>query len=333
MLTLYYATNTCALASAYRARRSGRGVRNPLGRLRRRRADQARVSQDQSERPGAGAGHRARRADRNARHSRLYRANSSCRSARAARRAVRLRRAAGVQRLSLRNGACRACPSRPRLPVGGRSGGVRGDEEEGPAVGRRLFRADREGDAAGPMGHGRAPIPSPTPISSPSPAGWRSTASTRTPSRACSTTATGWPNARPSGGRWPARGWRRGARGEGFSKSAEGKSKDMEEKSKPVEGNSKFFSSANCAFSVGYVRFRPEILSFSAHRPALAEEYLSGTPTIARLLIFRKKKLAKIWSNGRSAESGGLGEARWPLSPPQARDPALTSLCRRPPLL
>jgi hypothetical protein len=45
----------------------------------------------------------------------------------------------------------------------------------------------------------------------------------------------------------------------------------------------------------GLRRIRAEILSFSAgiaRRPVLAAECLSGTPTIARLLIFSKKMLS-----------------------------------------
>ena len=116
---------------AYRARRSGRRLRDAMDRLRRRRADEARLSRDQSEGPGAVAHDRARRADGNARHSRLYRANACPGSARAARRSVRVRRTAGVHELPLLDRACGARASRPRISMGGRPSGARGDEEEG----------------------------------------------------------------------------------------------------------------------------------------------------------------------------------------------------------
>ena len=47
------------------------------------------------------------------------------------RRFVRLRGSAGVHELPLRDGACRACSPRSRLSLDGRPSGDRNDEEEG----------------------------------------------------------------------------------------------------------------------------------------------------------------------------------------------------------
>ena len=57
-------------------------------------------------------------------------------------------RVAGVQRLSLRDAACRPRPSHARRPLGRRALLVRGYEAQGPAIGRRQFPARRDDDAA-----------------------------------------------------------------------------------------------------------------------------------------------------------------------------------------
>lgn len=66
---------------------------------------------------------------------------------------------------------------------------------------RKMFRG---------RGSWARPTRSPTPISSPSRAGWRSTASIPLPSRACSITATAWPSVPPSSARSRAKDWRSG---------------------------------------------------------------------------------------------------------------------------
>ncbi len=68
---------------------------------------------------------------------------------------VRLRRTAILHELPLRDRACGARAPHARLPLGGRPGGARGDEEEGAAVRRRLLRSDRAKDVPRSVGDGR----------------------------------------------------------------------------------------------------------------------------------------------------------------------------------
>ena len=74
--------------------------------------------------------------------------------------------AAGLQQLSLRHRPRRARPQAARLPLGRRSGGARGDAEEGAADGGRVLRADRARHARRALGDGRDLYDLPTPISS-----------------------------------------------------------------------------------------------------------------------------------------------------------------------
>ena len=124
MLTLYYATNTCALASHIALEEAGADYEThwiDFGAAEQTKPDYLKINP--KARVPALATERGVLTENPAILAYIAQTHADGK-ARAARRSVRLRRTAIVSELSLLDGACGARASYARLPVGGRSGGA-----------------------------------------------------------------------------------------------------------------------------------------------------------------------------------------------------------------
>ena len=156
MITLFYGPHACSLASHIALAEAGAPYNVAASRLPGRgRAAPAGIPRDQPERAGAGIGNRWRHSDRDARHPGLHRPELSQGGSRAPRRSLRFCAGAGLQQLSVCDGACGPCASGARHPLGGRPGGHRRDEAQGPEAVAACFDLIEQGHVRGALGHGR----------------------------------------------------------------------------------------------------------------------------------------------------------------------------------
>ena len=156
MYKLYYAPGTCALASHIALEEAGADYTAERLDFKANQQQSPEYLKINVQGPGAVAGDRQGRHHRDAGDPRLHRADLPEGEARAARRRLCVCAGAVVQQLPLRHRACGACPQGTRLSLGDGRIFLCRHETHGAEEHGRLFRADREGDAEGTLGDGRA---------------------------------------------------------------------------------------------------------------------------------------------------------------------------------
>ncbi len=152
--TFYSAPGTCALATHIALHEAGADFDLVKLDFAAGQQQSPRVLARESQRPRAGAGHRAGRADRDPRPPRLCGAALSASQAGAAGRSLCLRADAGADELSGRDGPRGARAQAARCALGRRRRRARGHARQGPADDDGLRRVSGRPDCR-PVGRGR----------------------------------------------------------------------------------------------------------------------------------------------------------------------------------